>query len=306
VNLVRHILGIFVGLVSVGCLAQPASVATSQSARPEVGIFLPGAAWKIEDLTNLESQVEAKFAYVTWYQDWKDPLDRSAIGTISQHGATPLVVWQPMVDGQPIALQAVVDGRYDAFLTDCANLVKESGRQILISLAPEMNGDWTGWSASKQGASVYRQFFQHVVSKFRDCGVKNAVWLWSPNVRYNGDAGSYESLYPGDDYVDLIGLDGYNWGSAKPAIGWQSFDQIFGRSYAELTKLTKKEIVLTEVSSSEEGGDKADWITGAFKSIRANYPRIRAVIWFGQKKETDWRIDSSSGSLEAFRRSIRQ
>ena len=53
-----------------------------------------------------------------------------------------------------------------------------------------------------------------------------------PERRPRGNAADLASLYPGDEYVDWTGLDGYNWGTnpAKPD-GWTSFDQLFSSTY---------------------------------------------------------------------------
>ena len=50
----------------------------------------------------------------------------------------------------------------------------------------------------------------------------------------------------------------------------------------------------------EEGSDKAAWIGDAFSAIRNKYLQIRAIIWFHIAKETDWRINSSEASLNAY------
>ncbi len=60
--------------------------------------------------------------------------------------------------------------------------------------------------------------------------------------------------------------------------------------------------MLAEVSSAEQGGSKADWITqGMLNTIPQAFPRIHAVVWFDWNLEYDWRVNSSSSSLAAFR-----
>jgi beta-mannanase len=125
-------------------------------------------------------------------------------------------------------------------------------------------------------------------------------WVWSPNV---GRSTGLANLYPGGAYVDWVGLDGYNWGTSQPGRhSWQTFSEIFGRSYDKLARMTKKPMMISETASAESGGDKAAWIRqGLLVQVPKRFPRIRAVIWFHENKEADWRVNSSKAALKAYR-----
>ncbi|MGE5407107.1 MAG: hypothetical protein ACM3NV_00690, partial [Syntrophothermus sp.] len=101
--------------------------------------------------------------------------------------------------------------------------------------------------------------------------------------------------------VDFVGLDGYNWGTESGNV-WQSAESVFAESYALLTTLTSKPVIITETASGEAGGDKAAWIKNTFMStIPRQFPRVSAVIWFNKVQEEDWRVNSSEASLAAYR-----
>jgi hypothetical protein len=163
-----------------------------------------------------------------------------------------------------------------------------------------MNGSWAPWEGSINGntPAAYVAAWQHVVSIFRSAGATNVSWVWAPNC---GPTSTISSYYPGDSWVDVIGLDGYNWGSSLGK--WQSFTDVFGASYDIVTALSAtKPVVITETASAEAGGDKAAWITSAYQTeIPTRFPRISAVIWFDVNKETDWRVDSSASALAAYK-----
>jgi hypothetical protein len=173
--------------------------------------------------------------------------------------------------------------------------------EVLIRFGHEMNGNWYGWSGNP---TAYVEAWRHVVSVFRQVGASNVKWVWSPNV----DNGSYPfaAYFPGDSWVDYVGLDGYNWGTAGIGVNkWQSLAQVFTSSYEQITQLSSKPVMITEMSSSEAGGDKASWITTGFlHTIPEHFPRVTAVIWFDRNQEEDWRIASSSASLEAYRQVV--
>jgi endoglucanase len=108
-------------------------------------------------------------------------------------------------------------------------------------------------------------------------------------------------LYPGDAWVDWISIDGYNWGNTQGWSAWQSLADIFVPTHDEIGRLTNRPMMLSEVASTEIGGNKANWITQGFLTdLAKRLPRIRAVVWFNENKEQDWRMNSTAASLKAW------
>jgi mannan endo-1,4-beta-mannosidase len=108
-----------------------------------------------------------------------------------------------------------------------------------------------------------------------------------------------ELYYPGERYVDILALDGYNWGTTRPYTAWKDFEAIFQDPYERITALGNQRVWLAEIASTEQGGDKGEWVKGMLSSTA--FARIDALVWFNENKETDWRIESSHDSLSAFR-----
>lgn len=273
--------------------------------RVETNVFIPGAADNIGLLTGFESTLGLKFNAAMWYQDWSTNVDPTEAKNFYNSGHIPELTWEPQINGVGVSYDAVVAGSYDAYITSMAQSVAALGFPIRISLAPEMNTDWTPWGIGLQGnnADNFKLFWRHVVQKFRDAGTTNVQWIWSPNVTPDNAAtlyGNYSNIYPGDSYVDFMGMDGYNWGSSQSWSVWQSFSDVFGSSYKELTAMSSKNIILMEVASTELGGSKAAWITDMFNQLQTNFSHIVGFTWFDINKETDWRINSSTTAQAAF------
>jgi beta-mannanase len=135
---------------------------------------------------------------------------------------------------------------------------------------------------------------------FTSAGVTNVQWVWCPNVPYAGST-DLPGLYPGDAYADLVGLDGYNWGTTQSwGSTWVMPDALFGQGLSELAGLApSKQVLIAETASAEQGGDKAAWNQSLIQYLSAN-PGIMGFAWFDLSKEVDWRIDSSSSSASAF------
>lgn len=232
--------------------------------------------------------------------------DSGAADRIAASGAVPMVTWLPCRDGelgpeQPaFSLRRIADGAFDEHIRGWAAGAAAWGEPLVLRFAPEMNGSWNPWSAGVNGntARDYVLAWRHVHDLFDRAGAANVEWAWSPNVVMSGSP-SLASLFPGDRYVDWVGVDGYNWGSSRSGSRWQSFAQVFGPTLTEVRALTRKPLMLAEVGSAEEGGNKAAWLEDFFAQLRQN-PDIRAFVWFDFEKEADWRVRSSVASAQAF------
>lgn len=242
------------------------------------------------------------------YCDWTSPLPTSGLASVAGRGATPLLTWEPWdasVGGtaQPTyALSAIWGGAYDAYIGQWASGLKAYAAPVLLRFAHEMNGNWYPWSEQVNGNAPgdYARAFRHVRDLFTSAGVTNVQWVWCPNVPYAGST-DLPGLYPGDAYADLVGLDGYNWGTTQSwGSTWVMPDALFGQGLSELAGLApSKQVLIAETASSEQGGDKAAWNQSLIQFLSAN-PGIMGFAWFDLSKEVDWRIDSSSSSASAF------
>ena len=169
-----------------------------------------------------------------------------------------------------------------------------------------MNGNWNPWSEQVNGnkSGQFVLAWRHVRDIFTAQGITNVTWVWSPNIDFSNSVPLRE-LYPGDSYVDWIAMDGYNWGNIGAWHTWDSFSTLFQQTYNEMLAITSKPMMIGEMASTEQDGNKASWISDAYISqIPHNFSRIRAVIWFDQDKETDWRIESSFTAQNAFATAI--
>ncbi|RYZ64718.1 MAG: hypothetical protein EOP08_08415 [Proteobacteria bacterium] len=218
------------------------------------------------------------------------------------HHKIPLITWEPGA----MKLDDIVAGKHDADITARAESLKSKGAPIYLRWGHEMNGDWYAWSGAKNGGAAggpakYVAAYKHTHDLFVAAGATNVIWIWCPLVN---DVPAVEwnhwtHYYPGDDYVDWVGMDGYNWGSSSPCCVWQSFDTLFAKLYADYQR--KKPLMIPEIGSAEVGGSKAAWVRDMHQQLKGNYSLVRAVVWFHINKETDWRINSSPSTLEAFK-----
>lgn len=235
-------------------------------------------------------------------------LDVAALERIGASGAVPMVTLElrgrAAADGASFSPAAIARGAHDARIRRWAAAARAWNRPVLLRFAPEMNGTWNPWSVGVGGTTskTFVAAWRRVHELFESEGAGNVGWVWAPNVDFPG-ATPLQSVYPGDRYVDWVGVDGYNWGRSRRRARWQSFDEIFGPTLDQVRRLTRKPIMLAETASTEVGGDKAAWISDFFRSLERNRD-ILAFVWFNYAKETDWRIQSSEAARSAFARGV--
>lgn len=251
-------------------------------------------------------------AIVMWYEQWggwdDGKLRLQELREVVSRNATPMITWDPWdpgagLDQSAYRLDNIVRGHFDRYIDSWSTQLADEGLPVLLRFGHEMNGDWYSWCAGCNGntAADYIAAWRHVHDRFAAAGATNVRWVWCPNVEFAGST-PLDRLYPGDAYVDWVALDGYNWGSSRDDGEWRRFEDVFLPSYQRLLTLTSKPIMIAETASTEIGGDKATWISQAFlEQLPARFPKVRAVIWFHENKETDWRVSSSPAALAAFR-----
>ena len=118
----------------------------------------------------------------------------------------------------------------------------------------EMNGSWYPWggTANENSAHDYVRAWRRLHGIFARVGAANVRWVWSPLVEdvpaTPGNA--FERYYPGSRYVDVLALDGYNWGTSVPGFGgWRSFDAVFASAYARIVRLGSQPVWIAETAS---------------------------------------------------------
>ncbi len=290
------------------------------------GMALDGYPITKERLDQIESETRLCPQIVVFYLQWPSfsspqndfQFSMETLNALSQRGIIPCITWEPMYyeQGKEIMIQyeQILNGHYDRYIRFFADQAKSFGKPFMIRFAHEMNIERYHWGTSKDhygkiSPDIYKQMFQYVVTCFKHAGTDQVLWAFCPNseslpnAAYNNTASwnRIDSYYPGDQFVDILGIDGYNWGTTQTLekhgwqSNWRSFKEVFSSAYEELKKIAPhKPMFIFETASAEQGGSKSDWITEAF-SVHKDWD-IQGVIWFQVNKEIDWRINSTGNT----------
>jgi beta-mannanase len=233
-----------------------------------------------------------------------------------------MISWEPWSPGknhrllkrpadQPrFALSNIASGRFDPYIRRWARGVRSLGGPVMVRLMHEMNGTWYPWSGTVNGNSsaLFRAAWRHIHDLFQQEGATNVTWVWSVNRESvpNTRANSFAAYYPGDAYVDWVAASGFNFGTSTPASRWRGFTYTYSACLPYL-KSVGKPVMIAEMGSVPNGGDKAAWITDAYARIRSEHPEVKAVVYYdaldagpsGVAAE-DWRLGRTADVRVAY------
>lgn len=275
----------------------------------------------LRSVDDFEQESGQKLALISWYAywgGWKRDFSRTDLDLVSARGAVPLITWEPWAgqssDPAWTLRGAILSGANDAYIESWARGLAAYGKPVLLRFAHEMHHQTYPWAIGVNGntAEEYVAAWKHVHGIFARHNATNVKWVWNPNTMGDTLASTYDplyrSLYPGDAYVDWLGLDIYNtgpelnWGAPY----WRTFTQAMTEPYSAITRISDKPLLLGEVGSAETGGSKSDWLTSALTNeLQTNFPRVRAFVWFDINKEENWTVESSSVTRSAWVSALR-
>ena len=263
------------------------------SAPPTCGLGCAG------DTASLESAIGHRLKYERIYhrtEPFPDAQEQAAWAA----RRIPVTSFKTLQDdGSAIPFAEVAAGADDDHLRALAAAIRPFGRRpwILIYFAePE---DDVGESPED-----FAPAFRRVRDVMGDLG---PGITWAHNVSHGTyDDGDGELYYPGDDYVDYIACDGYNW---CPGSGHGTEKETFERLFAVTNQFAErkgKPWLATEVGTWDDptpGWSKAEWIEQMGRTAKA-WARLKGIMWFEHDSDEstlcDWKIQDRADAIEAF------
>lgn len=282
------------------------------------GTYMPGVPWDTAAWDAYEAAAGKKQGIVHYGQSWWEPAtatraaryrpwDTRVADMSPARGAFPLIDWSPWdtsvapVDEQPrFSLAALARGDHDAYIRQWATACATWGKSLVLRPMHEMNGTWYPWSEACNGNQTgqYVQAWRHIVDVFRAAGGTNALWCWCPNKLYPGSI-PLAGLYPGDAYVDWIGIDAYSGGVKFPD---EPFAQMLKPTYDAVGMLSEKPVMLCEWGYALRASRPA-WLTDALAQV-FGFERLRAICYFMWSSDDNWDFRTDPASMEAWKEGL--
>ena len=306
---------LFVPLSAVAAQSAPANSAAINEVKGALngssdkffGISPEGNSAGISSVPQLQSALAHPIEVVNVFVGWGEAFPTASVNEIVQAGAVPELSFEPWdytkgVNQPAYSDSVIASGVYDAYLTQFGRAVAAWHGLLLFRYAHEMNGTWYPWAASVNGNTPqsYIAAWRHVHQIFLSAGAANALWVWCPNV---AGPTPVASVFPGASYINVIGLDGYNWGSSSSTNGgWRTPSQIFSGPLSTVRSTGPGlPVLINETGSAETGGSKATWLAQLFSFVQSQ-PGLAGVVYsnFGSL----WPLTTSSSALAAAKSSL--
>jgi hypothetical protein len=280
---------------------------------------------KIQAVQSLEGKIDRKLELVRVYGVWNDPFPDEYVRWLTDAASGQTAPGTPggrtliysikakRTDGTRIPWADIANAPFGSALYDqivsWARRIKTFGQPMYLSFNHEPE---SAENSPNGTPAEYIAAWKRVRTIFQNQGVTNVTWTWIATAfgftaKRNQVAARY---YPGDAYVDVIGVDGYNWYRCRPnaQLEWKSAQAVFQEFRAWAAQHPSVPVIVTEFGSVEDPADaarKARWISEASSWFKAWDQLTAAVYWSSNatKKFPDcvFFADTSPESTAAYR-----
>ena len=166
-----------------------------------------------------------------------------------------------------------------------ATLTDDNGEKIPVIFRPwhENSGSWFWWGEKLCTVEEYKGLWNMLQDYLKEQGFDNLVWAYSPGMEDNLTAERLLVRYPGDDRVDMLGLDGYQWNADEGQLfierGKQNLDVLCkaAQEHGKIAALT--ECGLKNLTDST-------WWTSTLLPTVEGQPISYLLVWRNYK--TEW------------------
>jgi len=211
--------------------------------------------------------------------------------------AVPFVSWDARrgwdFNNTSITTQTINAGTQDAYIHQYARDVSAYGKPVFFrAICAEFNGSWGKYCSPRANPTLSKQDYinalRRVIDIFRAEGAGNAMFVWSPNTYPRppvdwGFGPDFADYYPGDNYVDWVGMDHYDYGNAQSVDDNPLDVALWLDPIHDFAALHNKPVMISEFgqrhSSDMTPAQEQQWLNNMFDYVAA-HPRIKSINYF--------------------------
>jgi len=246
-----------------------------------------------------------------WYRDRHFPLATAT--WIRQAGSIPfirLMLWDKPIQNRAnrlFTLKRILAGNFDEDFRAWARAARDFGAPLIVEYGTEVNGRWFPWNGKWNGGNTkkgygdrtlpdgperFKDAYRHIINLMRQEGANNITWVFHVNCADDPDRpwNHFENYYPGDDYIDWLGVSVYGAQTPKEK-GWPLFRNRMDLVYPRLAALAAdKPIFVLEFGATLNNprGNQAAWAEAALTDlIQGRWPRVKGFSWWNEAWKND-------------------
>ncbi|WP_373057101.1 glycosyltransferase [Zunongwangia sp. H14] len=294
-----------------------------------LGIFQPTSFSGISNLDTIkriEKESNINFDIISFYLAWGDKsenqLPEALMDSIYSIKAIPMLTWEPWSSEFSITqnnsylkqnhkiFKNISEGQFDDYIKDFGKKLAAYQQPVFLRFAHEFDNPQYPWSS--KGNNTPEEFiaaWRHVYNLLQSVNAQQVMMVWNP-----WRPQFLQKYYPGDRYVDWIGITALDYGKLNHDKNGYSFDELYKPFHYRIKKLTNKPVMLAEFGSLKLNENQEKWTVQAMETINQKYPEISAVVLFNSaydtnipknnwytKKELDWTTSSFSTINQKFK-----
>ena len=284
-----------------------------------LGIFHPGrdtGAVNLNQIDQIEEKQNVDFDIISFYLAWdrgkENNFPDKLIDSIARKGAIPMITWEPWLsastdstrgnEGKSI-FKRISSGEYDTYITDFGKDLAEFDKPVFLRFAHEYDNPQYPWSQTDGNLSEeFKSAWRHVYKILKSQGATKTMLVWNP-----WKAEGMKKFYPGNDYVDWVGITLLNYGPLNSSGKSASFDELYQSFHDKLYWFTRKPVMLAEFGSIKHEDLQSKWLKNAAETMETKYDEIAAIVMFNSAYDNnipagknykneylDWTTDSLS------------
>ncbi len=309
-------------LVVVLTGAGPASGATSAPSlvRPAAGAdgtmvwgaeVTPNKKTPLKPLQTFQTKIGRTVAATRDFLSWDSPFPTSFETGLTAQGTTIMLsvsttrLNKTQISFGDVAAAQPGDQVY-ADMVSWADRVRDYGVPMYVTFQHEPEA---AANKNKGTQAQYIAAWRNWVSVFRAEGATNARFIFITTAfGYQVKPSDHRyapAWYPGDDVVDAIAVDTYNWFTCRASVKnpWNSLAALIAGQKAFGALHPDKPLWVTEYATVEDPaqpGRRAQWLSDAQDLFKQpGYEQYVGLLYFDLNKQCDWRVENDTPSLTA-------
>ncbi len=170
-----------------------------------LGVEVPGAPKSLRKVRAFAAAIGRKPNLIGKYIGFGQKFDPRAVRSAWAYGAMTYVAWEPY--GTTVA--DIASGKDNSYIESFAKSVQAVRLPVALSFGHEMNGNWypSGTTDSTPAQFVVAWRLIHAI--FTAVRADNVIWVWNPKVISANPSATLKPYWPGNSYVDWVGITGY-------------------------------------------------------------------------------------------------